>query len=38
MELLDQAVRRPESKRYFRIFEMDEDGKYHNVDLNFSSI
>jgi hypothetical protein len=38
MELLDQSIRRPESKRYFRIFLKNEEGKYENIDLNFSSI
>jgi hypothetical protein len=38
MDLLDQAIRRPESKRYFRIFLKNSEGKYVHVDLNFSSI
>ncbi|HCS21073.1 MAG TPA: hypothetical protein DIW47_11030 [Bacteroidetes bacterium] len=38
MDLLDQSIRRPESKTYFRIWVKDHEGKYQNVDLNFSSI
>lgn len=38
MELLDQSIRRPDSKRYFRIFVKNEEGKYDYVDLNFSSL
>jgi hypothetical protein len=38
MDLLDESIRRPESKRYFRIFLKNEEGKYENIDLNFSSI
>jgi len=38
MEVLKDAIRRPESKTYFRIWAMDTSGQYQNVDLNFSSI
>jgi hypothetical protein len=38
MELLDQAIRRPDSKTYFKIYYQDKNGKYMNVDLNLSSI
>jgi predicted Zn-dependent protease len=36
--LVEQSIRRPESKTYFRIWQKNEDGKYEVVDLNFSSI
>lgn len=38
MDLIDLAIRRPSSKTYFRIWIKDENGKYQNIDLNFSSI
>ena len=38
VDLIEQAIRRPESKTYFRIWLKDETGKYNNVDLNLSSI
>jgi hypothetical protein len=38
MDLLDAAIRKPESKKYFRVFVMDEQGKYNQINLNFSSI
>lgn len=36
--LVNQAIRRPKSKTYFRVSVKDSDGGYQNVDLNFSSI
>lgn len=38
VDLINQAIRRPDSKTYFRVWKMDEAGKYQNIDLNFSSI
>jgi hypothetical protein len=38
MSLIEQSIRRPSSKTYFRIWEMDEKGQYQAIDLNFSSI
>ena len=38
MDLIDKAIRKPESKTYFRVWEKDENGQYKSVDLNFSSI
>lgn len=38
VELIEQSIRRPESKTYFRIWMKDETGKYNNIDLNLSSI
>jgi len=38
VDLITSAIRRPESKTYFRIWLRDEDGKYNNIDLNLSSI
>lgn len=38
MKFLEDSIRRPDSKKYFRIWVKDESGKYQNVDLNFSSI
>lgn len=38
MSIIDQSIRRPSSKTYFRIWVRDETGGYANIDLNFSSI
>lgn len=38
VDLIEQAIRRPESKTYFRIWQKSEEGKYENIDLNLSSI
>lgn len=38
MELLEKSIRKPDSKKYFRIWAKDMNGKYQNVDLNFSSL
>jgi hypothetical protein len=36
--LLEESIRRPDSKTYFRIWERDKNGEYNIIDLNFSSI
>lgn len=38
MELLENAIRYPESKTYFRIWAKNAEGEYQNIDLNFSSV
>lgn len=38
VQLINEAIRRPSSKTYFRIWLKDESGKYQNIDLNLSSI
>ena len=38
MQLLDKAIRRPDSCIYYRIWVKDEKGTYKAIDLNFSSI
>lgn len=38
LNLLQQSIRRPDSKAYFRIWAKNEEGKYQNIELNFSSI
>jgi hypothetical protein len=38
VDLITSAIRRPESKTYFRIWLKDSDGKYNNIDMNLSSI
>jgi hypothetical protein len=38
MEFLDKSIRRPDSRTYYRVWVKDEQGKYENIDLNFSSI
>jgi len=36
--LITEAIRRPKSKTYFRVWLKDEAGEYQNVELNLSSI
>jgi hypothetical protein len=38
LDLLEESVRRPHSKTYFRIYAKDMEGKYANIDLNFASV
>ena len=38
VELIDKAIRRPDKKKYFRVWLKDENGQYQAIDLNFSSI
>lgn len=38
VDLISEAIRRPNSKAYFRIWLKDQEGKYSNIELNLSSI
>ncbi len=38
IDLIEQSIRRPDSRKYFRVWEQDKSGEYQVVDLNFSSI
>jgi len=38
VDLINDAIRHPKTKTYFRVWKRNEDGKYENIDLNFSSI
>lgn len=38
LDLIEESISRPTSKRYFRVWCKGEDGQYQNIDLNFSSI
>lgn len=38
VDLIEQSIRRPDSRKYFRIWQRDASGEYQNIDLNFSSI
>jgi hypothetical protein len=38
LELIEQSISRPSSKKYFRVWAKDADGQYQNIDLNFSSL
>jgi hypothetical protein len=38
LDLIEESIRRPESKIYYRISEKDESGEYKSVELNLSSI
>lgn len=38
VSLIGEAIRRPKSKTYFRVWLKDETGEYQNVELNLSSI
>lgn len=36
--MIEQSIRRPDQKTYFRISIKDEDGAYQVIELNFSNI
>lgn len=38
LDLIQDSISRPTSKRYFRVWVKNEDGQYENIELNFSSI
>jgi len=38
LALIEQAMRKPSSKTYYRVSERQGDGSYKVIDLNFSSI
>jgi hypothetical protein len=38
MKFIDQAINRPTSKEYYRVWIRDGQGQYKNVQLNFSAI
>jgi hypothetical protein len=38
LDLIEQSISRPSSKKYFRVWAKDVQGQYQNIDLNFSSI
>jgi hypothetical protein len=38
MAFIDKAIRRPDSKEYYRVWVLDAEGKYQDVQLNFSAI
>ncbi len=38
MDLIDQSITRPGSTTYYRISVKNEQGRFENIDLNFSSI
>ncbi len=38
MTFIDQSIRRPTSKTYFRVWIKNDEGQYESIDMNFSSI
>tara|TARA_R110002126_G_scaffold78629_1_gene195626 strand:+ start:13052 stop:13678 length:627 start_codon:yes stop_codon:yes gene_type:complete len=38
IKLIREAIRRPKSKTYRRVWILGQDGKYQNVELNLSSL
>jgi hypothetical protein len=38
LDLIEDSISRPSSKRYFRIWVKNDIGAYENIELNFSSI
>ena len=38
LDLLEDSIRRPQSKQYFHVAVRNEEGGYDNIDLNFSSV
>jgi hypothetical protein len=38
IDLVEKAMRKPDSKRYFRFWVRNVEGEYENINLNFSNI
>jgi hypothetical protein len=38
IDLLEESIRKPSSKTYFRLYVKDEQGKWNAVELNFSAL
>lgn len=38
VKLIQESIRRPKSKTYFRVWLKDETGAYKNIELNLSSL
>ncbi len=38
IEMLEQSIRKPSSRQYFRVFQRQPGGEWEHIDLNFSSI
>jgi len=38
VSLIQESIRRPKSKTYYRVWLKDETGAYKNIDLNLSSL
>ncbi|MGI6342009.1 MAG: DUF3164 family protein [Bacteroidales bacterium] len=38
LNLIETSIRRPDSRTYYRFWEMDKNGEYKNIDLNFTSV
>lgn len=37
-DLIEKAIRKPDSKTYYRISVVDNEGEYQTIELNFSNI
>lgn len=38
IDFLEQSIRKPDSRVYFRVWQREPGGKFESIDLNFSSI
>jgi len=38
LDLLEASIKRPSSKKYFRIWQRSENGEYINIELNFTAV
>lgn len=38
LKLIEDSIRRPDSRTYYRVWEKDQEGKYQALELNFSAI
>ena len=36
--LIEKAIRHPQTKTYYKVYEKAADGSYHHIDLNIASI
>lgn len=38
VQLIEQSIRHPYTKTYYKVYERQDDGSYQHVELNFASI
>ena len=38
VKLLEQSIRRPSTKTYYKVYERHTDGSYSHIELNFASL
>lgn len=38
LDLIEESISRPDSRKYYRVWQKNDQGHYENIDLNFSSV